>query len=122
MPKLAAVPLPVVTLEIKPEPKLVTSTKLDTLLEDYMTVCAKLDQLKAKKDQLAASLQSDWHKRHGKLIETDDYLSTEVESHNSSISKELLLKAGVKVAIIQASTKQTPYRYVKVTRKKDVKL
>lgn len=113
-------------LRVAPEPaltttaKTVTSAKLDTLLTEYMIVTAKLDQLDQRKRFLQATLKDEWHKRHGAKIETEEYLSTEVPSHSSNISRELLLKAGVKVTVIAKATVQKAYTYVKVTRKQEV--
>lgn len=118
MPKLAlvekALPLDKIT------PKALTSTKLDALCEEYLGVCAKFDQIEARKKALAKDLQEKWHKRHGPKIETDEYLSTDVGSKNTHISKELLLKLGVKATVIAKATKSTPYSYVRVTKKKPV--
>ncbi len=118
MPKAAAsltlAPVETVTT------KTVTSARLDALLEEYMTVTAKLDQLEQKKRHLALTLKDEWHKRHGAKIETGEYLSTEVPSHSSNISRELLLKLGVKVTVIAKATVQKAYTYVKVTRKQEV--
>lgn len=119
MPKLALVP----TTSTKPEirAKMVVSAKLDALCEEYLGVCAKFDQIKAKKELLAGELQAKWHKRHGPKLETGTHTSTDVGSHNSTISKERLLQLGVKVTTIAKATKQTPYTYVRVTKKKKVK-
>lgn len=97
--------------------QLVTDTKVEQQLEAYLEVCAQIDQLKARKDQMQADLAKK-HAKYGDKFETEEYLSTQVQSANSHISREELARLGVKPTIIEKATKRTPYSYVKVTRKK----
>ena len=122
MPKLSTATMSheLAQASLAPVTKTVTSAKLTALLDEYMTVTAKLDQLESRKRALAAILKDEWHTRHGPKIETEEYLSTEVPSHSSHISKELLLKLGVKVTVIAKATVEKAYSYVKVTRKQEV--
>lgn len=119
MPKaaLAARILP----QTKPEPVLIVSQKVDTLLDERLEVAAKIDQLTAKKKALDAAILTECVKRSGRkdgIIETDEYTVTAVNATNSHIDKKALLDAGVRVTIIEKATKVTPYTYPRITKKK----
>lgn len=123
MPKLtmSVVPAPSVSLEPKPAPKLVTSPKLGVKCKEYQTAAAKQSMWEKKRKAAAADLKK-WHAKHGKYLETDDYLITETAGvSGDAISAQLLLAQGVTPAQIAAATvKGTEYTYPRVTRKKEL--
>lgn len=102
------------------EAVLVTDTRCEAMLEEYLEVCAQFDQLQAKKKLMNDELKGKWHAKLGPKFETEEILSTEVQSSNSHISSEILVKLGVSPIKIEKATVRTPYSYVKVTRKKTV--
>lgn len=117
MAKLAAAVSLVPSTDVKP--KMVVSPRLNDLLSEYLETSAKLDQLTAKKKALSAELLTKWNAKHGLKIETAEFLETEVQSYNSTISAEKLAELGVKATVIEKARVKTPYSYPKVTRKKE---
>lgn len=121
MPKLTLAPVldanP--SLDAKPAPKLVTSPKLAATCKEYEQAAAKAALYEKKKKAAQTELRK-WHEKHGRYLETDDFLLTETTGKSGdSISAQLLLGQGVTPAQIAAATlKGTEYTYPRVTRKK----
>jgi len=117
MPKLAhsqaVVAAPVESLT----PKVLTSAKVEALLADFELTQTKLQQLNAKKTALTKDLIA-LAVRHGKVFQAGDLVATCVASKNVSIDKQKLVELGVKATIIEQATRETPYSYMQVKRKK----
>lgn len=109
-------------LSPKPAPVLITSLKINAMLEERIIIGAKCSQLEAKKKDIDAKLlplvQRKANDEDG-AIETTDCLAKIIKGSNVSIDAALLMKAGVKASIIKKCTVTKEYRYVRVDRKKD---
>ena len=119
--KLASSPAPFLTKKVLPAPVPIVSKQLTVLLDERLELAAKIDQLTAKKKAIDAELLKQTVTRSGDpdgAIDTDEYTVRAVNAENSHVSRELLLKAGVKPSMIAKCTKKTKYAYALVTKKK----
>ena len=117
----------------KPTPVLVTSARLDRLLDQRLEAAAKIDQLTAKRKTLDADILKVTIDKSGRpdgIIETAKYTAKAVPSMNSHISeadlKAALLAANIKptviATILASAVKKTPYTYPRITRKRSAEI
>jgi hypothetical protein len=112
MPRLALDPV-VTTL-----PTVKVSPRLKRLVDQRIELRAQLSALEATLETIDADLLRDLD-RLGGPIATDDWTVTPVESESRHINKEKLLALGVRPTLIAKATTVTPYRYPKVTVKRN---
>lgn len=118
-PTVAARPTPTISLDPKPKPRLIVSSVLQALCEEYEQVAAKASQYELKKKQLQEQLKG-WNDRKGAHLETADFTLTETLGTSRQLDPLLLLQQGVTLQQITAATKEKVYTYPRVVRKKAV--
>ena len=119
--KATVQPSPFLVKKVLPAPVPIVSKQITVLLDERLELAAKIDQLTAKKKTIDKELLLQTVKKSGATdgaIETDEYTVRAIEAENAHVSRELLLKAGVKPSVIEHCTKKTKYAYALVTKKK----
>lgn len=95
-----------------------TATKLQTKVTEYLSIAAQCKALEAQKSELSAELLAMTDDAGG-AIETEQHKVNPVDGCSAErVSKEVLIKLGVKASIIRKATVPgSKYRYVRITDK-----
>lgn len=101
--------------EVKPFNKFGLSKKFVIRVKRMAEVQKQIHDLEAEKKDLQGELAVEMISCEAELCMVDDYRTRLCSGGNATIDKTLLLKNGVGVDVIEASTKRTSYKYVKVT-------
>lgn len=106
-----------------PKPVVITSERLDGLLEERMMVAAKLAQLDAKKKELDRDILALTLRKSGApngAVDTGKFTVRITNAQSTFTDPTELLKLGVKASVIEKATRHTPYSYPRISRKTQV--
>ncbi len=110
-----------VDLGVVPDAKEVFGRRYKTwlsLVEELAASNEVKKQAEAESKRLNGLLQDLWADCEAKKVMAGDLPVHLVQSHNSTVSKELLLEAGVAATVIRDCTKVTPYSYILIGKPK----